>query len=188
MLLSSCKTLNETDIYGEYVFEEMDIFHQIVITDKGVFSYSSSQGLIKPVSKGTWEFKNDSIRLNSYEEYKSGYIDLLKNDISDRISIVTILDSNGNIISDRSLLINDNLEKEYKTNKDGEVLIPEKLTSVSVLTNSGYYKYNFNDEEYYKTTLKIIPENLDHFYFKDEGFRIKRNLLVSKEGLKYKKK
>ncbi len=185
---TGCKTtLSEKSIIGEFISKSP--YSKIIIKSNGEFYYSSTQGLLKPVSNGEWKIINeDEIVLNSEEKFRSGYIkEIEKTKTNFNETIISVVDGNNNVLENGILYINDKSDEEFKLDDKGQVQIKSKVISISVLTLSGFYTLKLDSEGFYNITLKVRHEELNDVFFENKVLRIKRNFLITDESRKYKK-
>jgi hypothetical protein len=168
-------------IYNKYESKKGNYFN-ISIEENNMFQYSSVQGLISSTSKGTWIKKNDTLILNSFEKYKTNYIEIVKQKIiNNTLNSVKIVDNMGNPVENRILYFNNNFNIEYKTDVYGYVKYQEQIKVLDVLTFSDIYKVELENYDYYDLIVKVVPENTQYSYFKNKKFKIRGSKLIEIE-------
>ena len=98
-----------------YVSSDVNYFN-ISIQENNIFYYTSKQGLISPISEGKWIKNNDTLVLNSFQKYKTDYIELVKQKVVNSASNIKIIDYQGSPIINNPVFLNNDFENNVIEN------------------------------------------------------------------------
>lgn len=182
--LSSCCSVNVTEIKGNYISERKNIFYpysEITFNDTAFF-YTYRAGLQYKESQGRWSIENNYIVLNSYDYCKNDCLVVEEKQSQDKPYIQLKINLNGDKLPLPGWSIKINESKEYlHTDSEGKIYFEDniQINNIAVFSiglSQKNSKYIIKDKKANIFEIDLIMEN-QYKYFENEKMKLKARFL-----------
>ncbi len=165
--------------------KETGFSNSLSIKANGTFYYEFNGEFMHRESSGTWKREGKSILLNSFPEFKTGYVRGLESSTNEK-SGINVLDETGTPISTAFITFGQNKNYGVNTDNEGFAEVSDfNFDSIVVHFLGDEYEYTLNDTTSNYLELKISLIDISKTYFKDEAFSLDRNKVIDKSGNVY---
>lgn|SRR5690606_3002105 len=183
----SCQT--RENIPGVYTLEEDFAYIKLELKPDSIFVYNAIGDLIRVKSEGIWKYDSINIILQSYEDYKSGIVDVGVEEYKRLDSIhIKVIDVNQQPLSHAALALNGQNLK-FILNEYGEIKFPlQPIDSIQIYYLGDQYNYNTINKYSDFIELKINLKDLSKRYYFSKKLKIRKNKLILESGEKLYKR
>lgn len=174
----SCSTIKENEVNGTYTWTKQGIGSKEIILEQNHFNYNLNIPLTTEKSAGIWSRDKNKIFLNSFFDYKTGYMTVEEKKAEE--SFILITGNNGYGVYGATIIINDTLS--FQADEEGKVSLSEDLTlsSIKILWIDFYRNntYKIKNPESNVFIIKLNENDPGKIYFENKKVKIRNGYLI----------
>ena len=181
-LFTSCSSSRMVNL-NPGVFEskfQTEVPAILTLNKDKTFTFVTNGHMIYTESKGTWQMNGDIITINSYENYKSGYISKVEESKISGTGRIQVVDGNGAPLFFAGVIL-DNNQEIIVLDSLGKAKITQKPFKLVTILYHDDIKFRFEKKDSLSNNLKVIVATDEGYkeYFEDHKFKLSRKGLAS---------